>query len=734
MRVLIGNIRFRKKMEVGAEIKWDFTQGSEARLLSSTDLSKTPEDMTWQPIGKSLLKWGSANHLRSDTSALRSTVQTLGETIGPVEERIVENVIGLAGPAVFADDVASVILFVLHDAEKPWYAATDIAEVVREDANPWAISRVTDDLVAEFSPEITAVDDGTLLGAWTRVEGDVSEAESPEDIAPHLEIVVSRFDRISKVWADPFQLTGNNQVDRDPLPVVFGDTQGVLWIQNQGQSEIGNATNGDSLMFRTWTGSNWAEPITLWSEQKGILAFTFVADNNGQGHVVLSVDEDGDSETTEDRDLYGVSSVGGVWQAPVRLTNDDVEDSLPVLVAPEEQPMLVWKAGETLKYTSLASWAPIEVYPGYTTSNEAPTLDGVTLPGGAAIAYTVQGAEGVNIMAAFYDAVLDRWSLPIQLTHDEDAESSLSMAFDGEELVISYLKTQTLREDMEIELNGQVHVVENVPQPGRTDLYVLKHTLGHDLAVNPDSLVFEPGNPAPGTQANIKAIIENRGDLPAQNVLVSFYDGEPNGGGVLIGQTTIIGPLVGGGSQEASVTWDVSVDPNARRVFVVVDPELSFEDRDRSNNSGSSWTVLPDLVMESNRHEWLSASSVALTATIGNDGVIPTGAVAVCWRLNAEDGEELGCAQVESIGVGVTREATLIWDASAHASPGNTILVYDLVDPGDILVETNGLNNVAAQGIGWRTSSPTVTTTDPTSITATSATGGGDVTSDGDLL
>ena len=713
---------FQYEREVGSEIR--LLSGGDAQTIDSVRLGDPMTTGKWQPIGKSPLKWGGANRLASDS---RESPSTTGST----EEKIVENVIELAGPRVFADDALSMILFVLHDTEKPWYAATDIAQVIREGTDPWGMTRVTDDLAAEFSPENTAVDADTLLATWAKVVGDVSGAEGPQDIAPHLEIVVSRCDRTTDIWSDPFQLTDNEQVDRAPMPIVFGGAEGVLWIQNQGQAEIGNATDGDSLLFCAWNGTSWAAPVTLWSAQKGILDFTFVADSGGEGHIVLSVDEDGNSETAEDRNLYRVSSLSGVWQAAVRLTDDSVEDALPVLIAPDDEPMLVFKAGETLKYSPLANWAPVEVYPEYTPYNEAPTLDGVTLPGGAAIAYTAQGEEGINIVAAFYDAALDRWSLPVPLTHDEGVETSLSMAFDGKELVISYLKTQTLREDMEIELNGQVHVVKNVPQPGRTDLYALGHTLGNDLAVKTDSLVFEPGNPAPGTQATIKAAVENRGDLPVQNVLVSFYDGEPNDGGILIGQSTITGPLMAGRSQEVNIAWDVSVDPNARRVFVVVDPDLSFEDRDRSNNKGFAWTVLPDLVMASNRSERLSESTVALTATIGNEGVIPSGAFSVCWRLNAEDGEELGCAEVESIGVGTTREATFPWDSSAYGSPGGTLVVYAVADPGAVLVEINSLNNIGNQGFRTAAASSIVSTTAVSSITAGSASSGGNVTSDG---
>ncbi len=56
----------------------------------------------------------------------------------------------------------------------------------------------------------------------------------------------------------------------DPRPVKFGDEICVLWIQNQGQAMVGDAIQGDSLMQRTWDGSDWAASETLWSGQKGI--------------------------------------------------------------------------------------------------------------------------------------------------------------------------------------------------------------------------------------------------------------------------------------------------------------------------------------------------------------------------------------------------------------------------------------------------------------------------------
>jgi hypothetical protein len=667
--------------------------------MSIADLTE-PALARWQPIGSEPLKWGDVNRLVADRPVRRPFSQTLEQTGGAAEERLVENVIGLAGPAVFADDSESIILFALHDTEKPWYAATDIAKVTRKGHFPWAMERITDNGSAEFTPQLTKIDADTLLTVWTRVKGDVSEAESPEDIAPHLEIVSSRYDRGGGQWSEPEQLTTNDVVDRDPTPTLFGHTQGVLWIQNQGDAMLGDATKGDRLVFRAWTGSTWDEPTLLWSDDsKGIVDYAFVEDSRGEGHLVFLVDRDGDPETVEDRELYRLSTQAGLWQEAERLTDDTVEDALPVLIAPQGEPMLVWKADETLMYTWVLTWSPKPVYEKYTPATEAPTLDGVTLPGGAAIAYSVQAPEGIDIVAAFYDADLDQWSLPRQLTRDAHAESSLAMAFDGTELVIAYLKTETLREDMKIELGGQLHLVEDVPQPGRTDLYVLRHTLGHDLAVAAGSLALSPANPAPGTRADITATIDNRGDRPAQNVLVAFYDGDPDAGGGPIGQTTITGPLVAGGSADVTVPWDLPAAPGPRRLFVVADPLLSIDDRDRTNNMAVKGVSLPDLAIETAWSDPVSKSAVALTARVINDGVVPSGSFDVSWRLYTADGEEIGRTTVASLNAGSSHEAAFLWEVQTPIQPGHSVPIHVVADPDKAILEFDEFNNTTFHSV-----------------------------------
>jgi hypothetical protein len=321
-------------------------------------------------------------------------------------------------------------------------------------------------------------------------------------------------------------------------------------------------------------------------------------------------------------------------------------------------------------------------------------LPWVTMPGGAAVAYTVQGPNGVDIVASFYDAELDCWSLPRQLTNDEHAETALSLACDGNELVMAYLKAQTRRTDMDVEIDGQMHHLENVPQPGRTDLYVLRHALTNDLAVVSESLAVEPANPAPDATATIRATIENHGDLPLQNVEAVFYDGDPSRGGVQIGDRQVIsGTLIAGGRGEVSTSWTVPAKDVSHEIFVVVDPRMAVEDRGRSNNTLSVLAVLPDLAIETCWSTEVSSTSMALTARVVNTGVIPAGEFDVSWRLASPDGQEIGRSTIGSLIDGGAYEATFTWDGAQQAQ------VFAVVDCARCVPESDETNNVSSLAV-----------------------------------
>lgn len=681
---------FDFKQEVGTQVTLGDSGRASARVAAA-DVQSGKTASQWEPIGNSYLRYGEMNREAAPSAPIAMKAMSSTQSGGSSETTVVQNVTKLSGPSILASSQGTRMVYTLFDPNKPWYAATDVASVFGT-GSPWSQERVTDDQLAEFSPKLAAVDTNNALAAWTRVTGDMSGTTEPSQVAPYLDIVATHLNRQTGVWSAPVQLTTNGVVDRDPLPVVFGSTQGIIWVQNEANASLGNATNGDRLMYSGWSGSAWSTPQVLWSAKKGIIATAFVADGSGQGHAVFAVDEDGDLDTTTDRELYQIATSGDVWGAATRITNDTVEDSLPTLVAPNGTPICVWNAGGTLKYSNLNSWNPKTVYSEYTISNEAATLDGVTMPGGAAIAYAVQLPTGVDIVASFYDASLDIWSLPRQLTNDADVETALSLGYDGTQLVIGYLKNRTVRGPVDVEIDGVMQHLEDIPQPSQTDLCILRHTLGSDLAVG--TITVAPVNPVPGTSATITATVENRGDLPEAGIDVVFFDGDPLSSGIQIGSTqNIAGPLLAGKSTDVSVSWSVPVDGNAHRLYVVVDRDLSVDDRDRSNNTGNIWVLTPDIAVDTPQLVGTAGTQMIVQSKLSNISQYPAPAVPWEIRLNNASGTLLGSGTTDPVVAGASTIISATFDTSGLS--GQSATIYVVADPQQTITDSDRSNNVS---------------------------------------
>ncbi len=417
---------------VGLEI--DFHSDGKTTIQSLVKPRMKGVSEGWRPISERMVYWGPANCL-----ALRNTHSKgagRAEDGGASNEQtIVQNVTPVGSPAVLADAAGTTVLFSMNDPSQPWYTGTSIGTAQMAKGGGWTLGTATHIPSSDYCPRL--ISDGTnlALAAWVRVAGDVSGVTNPVQVLPHTEIATAWLDRATGLWTPPVLLTTNDMVDRDPHPIAFGSTVGIIWVQNAAGDAPGNSTNGDTIVFAEWNGAGWGAPQTLWSYPGGITGVAFTADGDGEAHVVFAVDEDGDLNTSTDRELYEVFTVEGVWQAARQLTDDQVEDSLPTLVAPNGVPICVWSAGGTLTYTTLNPWNPKPVFSAVTLSTQAPALEAVTLPAGAAAAYAVQGSNGVDIVCSYYDANLDVWSLPVGLTQDDAVESALSLTWDGQQLV-----------------------------------------------------------------------------------------------------------------------------------------------------------------------------------------------------------------------------------------------------------------------------------------------------------
>ena len=181
------------------------------------------------------------------------------------------------------------------------------------------------------------------------------------------------------------------------------------------------------------------------------------------------------------------------------------------------------------------------------------------------IVFSVPNNGGSDLASTFYHSALDRWSQPVVLTHDEHAETGVSLAREGDALVLAYLKTQTIRENVLVELDGEEILVEESPLPGRTDLYYLRKVLAHDPALV--GLQILGDEVAPGAQVTLRALVHNQGELPADGLQVTFFQNDPMTGGPMLGSVAPQGILMPGESQAVDFDWILPDSGHVQNLF-----------------------------------------------------------------------------------------------------------------------------------------------------------------------
>lgn len=97
-----------------------------------------------------------------------------------------------------------------------------------------------------------------------------------------------------------------------------------------------------------------------------------------------------------------------------------------------------------------------------------------------------------------------------------------------------------------------------------------------------------------GKQTIINANVRNEEPVPADNVRVNFYNGNPASGGALIGHNTI-SSISGNGKATASIRWTVTADVES--VYVSVDPSNGIQESDEGNNV--AYKLIDDTMIDS---------------------------------------------------------------------------------------------------------------------------------------
>ncbi|MFH0869533.1 MAG: DUF2341 domain-containing protein [archaeon] len=109
-----------------------------------------------------------------------------------------------------------------------------------------------------------------------------------------------------------------------------------------------------------------------------------------------------------------------------------------------------------------------------------------------------------------------------------------------------------------------------------------------DLYINDSRITFNNTNPDVNQTINITANVSNIGGMPAYNVVVSFWDGDPGSGGTWIGNSTATVNYAS--SARFSVLWNISGAMHT--IYAIADPGSLIAELDESNNNATT-TISP---------------------------------------------------------------------------------------------------------------------------------------------
>lgn len=213
------------------------------------------------------------------------------------------------------------------------------------------------------------------------------------------------------------------------------------------------------------------------------------------------------------------------------------------------------------------------------------------------------------------------------------------------------------------------------------------HPLTPDYELLSREITFDPYSPTAGEPVTITARVRNYSLVPADDVTVRLYRGDPDDGGQRIGSEQTIPELLGRTSQTVTVTFDTSdYAGQTLDIYAVVDPDQAISevhDEASPPNNNKAYALLPvkpaeavgrpiSLAVAEDKIEFDPrapgpGATVHISATIQALGAAFTQVAVEFWDGNPRRGGQLiGGDLIPMILAGETATARVAWDTAGE--------------------------------------------------------------------
>lgn len=194
-----------------------------------------------------------------------------------------------------------------------------------------------------------------------------------------------------------------------------------------------------------------------------------------------------------------------------------------------------------------------------------------------------------------------------------------------------------------------------------------------NLAITSSDVVVEPDPPEVGETAEVEVRVRNRGRVGAGSFFVQLFDGDPEIGGVPIGDPFPLPGLAAGATALATFSWDTGLE-GAHTLFAVADLAGEVIEVSKLDNVATRETevlpLLPNLVIEELAIAPASPAegrTATLTARAVNRGTVPSPASRFRFHFGVS---ALGIVLAEStlpdLAAGESATLEAIWDTAGQ--------------------------------------------------------------------
>jgi hypothetical protein len=344
---------------------------------------------------------------------------------------------------------------------------------------------------------------------------------------------------------------------------------------------LSTATSPSSLVYSLWnpTAETWSAPAALATGLVGISGHA--AAFKGTAGVVL-VSRDPDPSTTGDAVLERYDFDGATWSGPTTFASAGGTDNLLSMVVYDAsgEGHVIWRRGENLVQATLSDPTPSTVRSGSASMAFYSARLHSNADGNLTLAWQEAPDSGVaNLFAAIYDTDWEVWSADRRLSAEDEVKHHAFDGYYGSDgaLYGAYLATEIERYSKEVELDGKVFTLGNLPEDGATDLRVLEHSLIVDLAVEDADLRVTPFWPEEGDEVTAALVVHNAGDFAT-----GTFDVDIEVGGAPVTTVAVPEPFLAGDVAELQLVF--TYPSGGGNIAAVVDSTGAVVEHSEENN------------------------------------------------------------------------------------------------------------------------------------------------------